>query len=242
MIVDGEAPRGLVIRIPHSREEHLQSVIALLVVQTLLLPRHLGRQSQRLVAGDAHVVCHCHPRVQRPHVGPRHHIHRCCAAGVHRHVGKQTVVIEVVVQRQVVPGLKRCRQQAIDARRPAVARHVHVDWHVGSRRVIHNVGNVVIVCLRFPARLAKKVLVRQRRDDTFGLRHIHVQSRIAHIGSTVEDECRLQHVPRGQSQSGIGKHVYLPELRKPQFVATARLVVVGMTIESACVEVRPVTT
>ena len=140
-----------------------------------------------------------------------------------------------------MPGLKGCRQQAIDARRPTIARHVHVDWYVGARRVIHNVGDVVIVGLRFPAGLAKKVLVRQRRDESFGLRYIHVQSRIAHIGSTVEDECRLQHVLPRQSQPCIGKHVYFSELRERLFVATAHLVVVGMTIEGACVQVRPVT-
>ena len=228
------------IGIRHTREEYLQGMITLLVVQALLLPRHLSREAQPLVAGNAYIIRQSKPRIQRAHIGPRHHIHRSRTARIHRHIGKQSVVIEVVVQRYIMP-LQRCRQQTIHTRCPTIARHIHVDGNVGTRGVIHHVGDVVIVGLRLPTGLAKQVLICQRRNQSLGFRHVHIQRGIAHIGGTVEDQRSLQHILLGQSQTSIRKDVHLLELRELQLVATAHLVIIGMTIESTCIEIRPMT-
>ena len=188
---------------------------------------------------NPHVICYSYTRIQRTHIGPRHHIHRCCAVRVHRHVGKQAVVIEVVVQRHVMLFVGG-RQKAIDTRRPTLTRHIHMDGYVWTLRVVHLVSDVVVVGLCLPTRVTKEVLVRQRRNQSLSLRHVHVQGGVAHIGGTIKNQRCLQHVLLRQSKSSICKDVYLLELRELQFVATAHLVVVGMTIESACVDVRSV--
>ena len=135
----------------------------------------------------------------------------------------------------------RGRQQTIHTRRPTVAGHVHVDSNIGSLRVVHLVSDVVVVGLRLPTGARKQVLVRQRRDESLCLRHVHVQGWIAHICGTVEDQRRLQQILLRQPKSRVSKDVHLLELRELQLVATTHLIVVGMTIEGPHIQICPVT-
>ena len=131
-------------------------MIAFFVVEPLMLPRHLRREPHLLVFGQADIVRQRQPRVERRHVGPGHHIHWRRAARVHCHIGKAAVVVQVVVQSQVV-ALSRRGEKAVEPRRLAASRHIHMNLDVGPLRVVHFVGDVVVVNLRFPTRPAKQM-------------------------------------------------------------------------------------
>ena len=110
---------------------------------------------------------------------------------------------------------KATRQQRIGTRRPALARHVHVDGYVRALRVVHDVSDVIVVHLRLPrlqSAVLKQMFVRQRGDKGLGLRHVHVQSRIAHVSGTIEDERCLCHVMFSQSDATIHKRIDLLKL------------------------------
>ena len=143
------------------------------------------------------MICYGHTRVQGSYIGPRHHIHGSCAAGIHRHVGKQAIVVEVVIQCHIVMLQCRC-QQTVNAGSPALTGHVHVDGNIRTCCVVHHVCDVVVVGLRLPVGMAKEVLVRQRCNQSLGLCHVHVQGGIANIGGTIKNKRGLQHVLFGQ--------------------------------------------
>ena len=84
-------------------------MIALLIVKALVLPCYLGRQAQRLLGCYAHVISQCQTCIECAHIGPGNHIHGCGTAGIHGHVGKQAVVVEVIVDRYVM--LHLCQVQ-----------------------------------------------------------------------------------------------------------------------------------
>ena len=63
-------------------------------------------------------------------------------------------------------------QQTIESRSAAAARHIHTDWHIGAVAVVHLVDNAVVVSLCLPTCKPEKVLVRDRRDNGFGLANI----------------------------------------------------------------------
>ena len=141
------------------------------------------------------------------------------------------------------------RQQRVGTSRPALAGHVHVDLHIGARRVVHHVGDVVVVALRLPRlqfRILKQMLVSQGCDKSLSLRHVHVQGRIAHVSGTVVDEGGLQYIVApfrppegGKLEATIHKGVHFLELREVHLLVATCLVVVGMAIEGATVDVEP---
>ena len=236
------AADGLDVGIRHVREEDLQRVITLFVIQTLPLLSDLGRNANCLVVANGNVVARGQTGAERADVGPCDHIHRSGAAWVHRHVGKDAVVVDVVVQLGFVTTAIG-RNQTIQTRRPALAGHVHVDGDGGALRVVHDVGDVVVVNLCLPVfyeSISPLVAVGERGDDALGLRNVHVQRGVADIGRAVVDGCGLDDVTLAGAEADIGKGIDLLKLREIDLVAIARAVVVGVAVEGAEVAVEAV--
>ena len=102
--------------------------------------------------------------------------------------------------------------------------------------VVHDVRDVVIVCLRLPRlqfAVAQQVLVGQRRDEGFRFCHIHVKGWVAHVRGTVVDEGGLYGVADGQAVTAIDEDVIFPELREVCLFVAAGFIVVRMAIGDA---------
>ena len=179
-------------------------------------------------------------RVECSDIGPGHHIHRSGATWIHGHIGKQPVVVQVVVQSQVVSSLCQA-EQVIYARCPAASGHVHVYLYVGTVSIVHLVGDVVVIHLGFPTGLLEEMPVGQRGDEALCLCHVHIQSRVADIEGMVEDEGALHDVHVTKSHSEIGKSVDFMELREWDFLVSARIVIRGLTVERAKIGVEATT-
>ena len=107
-----------------------------------------------------------------------------------------------------------------------------MDLHIGTFRVVHDMGDVVVVCFRLPRieeALVPRMAIGQRGDERLRLCHIHVQGRIAHIGGAVEDEGALNNILLGQPHTRIGKSIHFLELRELHLPAPTLFIVVGMT-------------
>ena len=186
------------------------------------------------------MVCQRSTSIQRPNIRPSYHIHRCCTTWIHRHISKQTIVIQVVIGCQFVNTLCSTHQ-TIKARCPTLTRHIHVYLHVWTFRIVHYMGNVVVISLRLP-RLHQPFLplspVRQRRDESLSFCHIHVQRGITYVGSTVEDKSSLYGILLGESETEIIEGINFLELREIDFTTTTLLVVVCVTIKDATVGVK----
>ena len=115
-----------------------------------------------------------------------------------------------------------------------------MDLHIGTFRVVHDMGDVVVVCFRLPRieeALVPRMAIGQRGDERLRFCHIHVQGRVAHIRSAVEDEGALQYIAVSQFHTRIGKGIHLLELRELHLPTPTLFVVVGMTEEESAIGV-----
>ena len=82
------------------------------------------------------------------HIRPGEHEHRRTAS-IHRHVGIKHIAVSIYVCLPLVIA-KNALQQAVESRRMAASRHIHVDGHIGTLGVVHVVGDAVVIDFCLP--------------------------------------------------------------------------------------------
>ena len=134
----------------------------------------------------------------------------------------------------------RATQQTIQSCRPTLARHIHVNLHIRARRIVHYVGDMVVVRLCFP-RLHQLFFpfpaICQWGDERFCLRNIHVKGRISHIGSTVKDESALYGIWWREAESEVVIDIHFLKLWEVHLLSATFLIVVSMAKEDASVSI-----